>query len=79
MWYAFYTKNKNDIKCSDISKSLLFWLIILVVVIFAGLVSGLIVFFVFEKKVRIYFINIFNGIRVRRFYFSLLMFLSEIV
>ena len=38
-------------KCLDISKSKIFWLVILLVVIITGVVSGLIVFYAFEKKV----------------------------
>ena len=44
-------EKSTKLKCLDISKSKLFWLVILLVVIITGVVSGLIVFYAFEKKV----------------------------
>ena len=41
-------------KCPGMCKSKIFWLVILLVVIITGVVSGLIVFFAFEKKVIIH-------------------------
>ena len=51
MIFLRFFRNRNFFKCADIIKSLIFWLIILFVVCVAGIVGGLIVYFVFQKVI----------------------------
>ena len=51
MIFLRFFRNRKFFKCADIFKSLIFWLIILFVVCVAGIVGGLIVYFVFQKVI----------------------------
>ena len=46
-----FSRNNYFFKCADIFKSLIFWLIILLVVCIAGISGGLIVYFVIQKVI----------------------------
>ena len=48
---VFVEKKENFFKCSDISKSKIFWLVVILLVLtICGLASALIVILVLEKK-----------------------------